>query len=1044
MAYNHPPPPRAASAPPPDVLEPLDASTARTLVPWTVADTVSPFGPVVPRTRNLRYNATPLVLAVLAGNVRLVARLLHVLERDGTLADDIEAPDSLGRTPLIACVFGIDTLDITSENLPYVSQVHPHHAEIFDMLVKRLPPAEFERGHDCIHSISPFILASYLGKQQYVLKMLEHGANVDCVDTHNGTALMYAARDNHVGVVKTLLEFGASVTHRDKHGWSALNYGEKFDDIRALLEAANSLQPALQTPVPSLASAAPADAAAPRLPTPPAGDDATNDLHQVLTEYRRVVDSSRRSRRIALQWIDSWYDQVVRTLDFLDPADALPEQGPFDSGVALATDDRDLAESRDTIRAARVEFERVRNEAKSARPVSTIDGEAAHSPQGVSCERWEALAQDMHDKANDLASALAKRLELEKTRHRQSLDRGHADQVAALRAQVQAKDDQLAAVNRAKDEQLAAVQRDMAVARAHGAAGVAALLTPLRELIGADGSLEDELVVQGVLTQVRTLGTQVRALQDQNAQFASELDEKDARIQELMAQLQAAKPTGLAALGAMQANGSTSALPYPTPTTTPPQNSLSQPRAGNSTGLGQLYQMYGGSTASLSLRTPIGPSPLGTPRGTAQRQGPPTVNRAQPPQAMTTGPLTSPSHAHLAEAIRMAEAAVAPAGVTPRPGQPQQHAQQQQRAIPPARPRAASTASSVMGSSVVGSSIVGPNGFGTPTIPVTTAGSAAPGVMAYPQGQQTHPQPYPYSTANQAAAVRSSLASNASSTSHMQHLRATASMSNLRAASRIESLVVTLPAEDGDEYSEDFDPNAYDDDDEDEDGLSSDLASSAATGSHLSLTGSAAVGAAARARVAFPYAHPGMAMTHGNLPQQGPASLYNGRSNAMFAQSQPDLRLPTRPTGPTASTMLNSGLSRANSSNASGNGSGRQPRRPDLTELVTLTIDPLPTTIASAPRARPMTGASAASGMVISGPTLAAQHGWGPTPASPPQTGPFRAALAPARTGPSPKVMMSASSLEDDASGTKTLSDRLKSTFTKSVRKMKSLGDMKS
>ncbi|KAI9175355.1 hypothetical protein H9P43_006716 [Blastocladiella emersonii ATCC 22665] len=228
----------------------LDGDDIRSRFPWYSADTLSPFsaGSHVslrsseqspdPETA-CAYEATPLALAVLAGNVRAIAAILDRMRREGTLARDLAATDSRGRTPLVACIFGVDALEITADNVPLVSQTHPYHVAIFRLLVDATPdPAEFERPHACIHGISPFILAAYLGKHDYVRRMLERGAAVDAPDAQNGTALMYAARDAHVAVVRTLLEYGAAPDRVDGDGWSAIDYAAKYPHVRELLEAA--------------------------------------------------------------------------------------------------------------------------------------------------------------------------------------------------------------------------------------------------------------------------------------------------------------------------------------------------------------------------------------------------------------------------------------------------------------------------------------------------------------------------------------------------------------------------------------------------------------------------------------------------------------------------------------------------------------------------------------------------------------------------------------------------------------------------------------
>jgi ankyrin repeat protein len=53
-------------------------------------------------------------------------------------------------------------------------------------------------------------------------RLLDAGAAVDARDEHNQTALMNAARDGRVAVVRLLAARGASLDHRAKYGLTAL------------------------------------------------------------------------------------------------------------------------------------------------------------------------------------------------------------------------------------------------------------------------------------------------------------------------------------------------------------------------------------------------------------------------------------------------------------------------------------------------------------------------------------------------------------------------------------------------------------------------------------------------------------------------------------------------------------------------------------------------------------------------------------------------------------------------------------------------------
>ncbi|OAD07154.1 hypothetical protein MUCCIDRAFT_133745, partial [Mucor lusitanicus CBS 277.49] len=85
--------------------------------------------------------------------------------------------------------------------------------------------------------ITPLCLASYLGKADIIQLLLEDGrVNVDGTDSKNATALMYAARDGNVPIVKMLLGYHASPDITDSHGWSAIQYAERNPEIVQLCE----------------------------------------------------------------------------------------------------------------------------------------------------------------------------------------------------------------------------------------------------------------------------------------------------------------------------------------------------------------------------------------------------------------------------------------------------------------------------------------------------------------------------------------------------------------------------------------------------------------------------------------------------------------------------------------------------------------------------------------------------------------------------------------------------------------------------------------
>ncbi|KAI9138285.1 hypothetical protein BKA69DRAFT_787255 [Paraphysoderma sedebokerense] len=197
----------------------------------------------------VEYRASPLILACLAGNFNAVKFLIEK-------GCDPLAEDSLGRNAIVACTYGFDTLVITSQNLEIISQTHPSHLNILRYILSHISSKsssgkkQINQPQNCVHGITLLCLASYLGKELVVEELLKHGADVDAVDSHSATPLMYAARDGHIAVVRMLLKHGASPVKRDRNLWSALDYGQLFPDVATELRkfVARLSLPASSTP----------------------------------------------------------------------------------------------------------------------------------------------------------------------------------------------------------------------------------------------------------------------------------------------------------------------------------------------------------------------------------------------------------------------------------------------------------------------------------------------------------------------------------------------------------------------------------------------------------------------------------------------------------------------------------------------------------------------------------------------------------------------------------------------------------------------------
>ncbi|KAL7321044.1 hypothetical protein PS15m_000864 [Mucor circinelloides] len=211
---------------------------------WNSKDTYSPVIPsdIINRPdllNNLqtdqKYQCKPLNIAVLGGHANMVRLLLSA-------GADINNKDGRGRTALVCAIYGLDldASNINTSNLHLISQTNASHFDIMKNILLCHPNlyyATLDAPQYEIKGITPLCLASYLGKADIIQLLLEDGrVNVDGTDSKNATALMYAARDGNVPIVKMLLGYHASPDITDSHGWSAIQYAERNPEIVQLCE----------------------------------------------------------------------------------------------------------------------------------------------------------------------------------------------------------------------------------------------------------------------------------------------------------------------------------------------------------------------------------------------------------------------------------------------------------------------------------------------------------------------------------------------------------------------------------------------------------------------------------------------------------------------------------------------------------------------------------------------------------------------------------------------------------------------------------------
>lgn len=158
-----------------------------------------------------------LIPAAERGDAGEVERLL----KDGARVD---ARDEDGRTALVAAAYG-------------------NHLQVAELLVEA--GADVNAKDDTEQS-AYLISTSEVGDDPRLLRLtLENGADVEILDSYNGTGLIRAAERGHVEIVRELLKTDVDVNHVNNLDWTALleaivlgDGGEQHTEVvRLLVEA---------------------------------------------------------------------------------------------------------------------------------------------------------------------------------------------------------------------------------------------------------------------------------------------------------------------------------------------------------------------------------------------------------------------------------------------------------------------------------------------------------------------------------------------------------------------------------------------------------------------------------------------------------------------------------------------------------------------------------------------------------------------------------------------------------------------------------------
>jgi ankyrin repeat protein len=135
-----------------------------------------------------------LISASSSGDVREVQSLL---QRNA----DVHTRDDSGATPLIAAAYG-------------------NHVQVAERLIEAGADVNVK---DETQQSAYLVSTSEVGDDPRLLELtLANGADVDSLDSYNGTGLIRAAERGYVGIVRELLTTDIRVDHVNNLGWTAL------------------------------------------------------------------------------------------------------------------------------------------------------------------------------------------------------------------------------------------------------------------------------------------------------------------------------------------------------------------------------------------------------------------------------------------------------------------------------------------------------------------------------------------------------------------------------------------------------------------------------------------------------------------------------------------------------------------------------------------------------------------------------------------------------------------------------------------------------
>ncbi|ESK95850.1 hypothetical protein Moror_12348 [Moniliophthora roreri MCA 2997] len=146
--------------------------------------------------------------------------------------------DASGRGALMCAIAGERWRDIESS-----ATMSPSRVKIIQLLLEYTSQSLYALNapQSSFNGVTPLGMAAWLNSPEAVSLLLDASSgsvDVDGMDSHGATPLMYAARDGNLEIVRILIQHGARPDFRDKNHRTSLQYAASHPQILRLCETA--------------------------------------------------------------------------------------------------------------------------------------------------------------------------------------------------------------------------------------------------------------------------------------------------------------------------------------------------------------------------------------------------------------------------------------------------------------------------------------------------------------------------------------------------------------------------------------------------------------------------------------------------------------------------------------------------------------------------------------------------------------------------------------------------------------------------------------